>query len=391
MYDGDLTLVSGNKYLVEAVKENRKVITYEKKKSKEQFLNMNNFASMDTKSFNPKIGSITNLASNMISLLSTYKKDSPEYIELDKRIRLLRLFQGSAIDATKGDVFVPPPKHWSKKMKFIPITEGMNEEQINEAKELNKIIAFNNKIAVDKKAYFFGYVYPNLKKEYDIHVKSYRALCKQVYRSTITQLIHKENKSKKEMQLIYNYYKYMPLLRNNCIMNILSYYVEDTEFDNKWKKSTNQNFDYSVLLSKYFAPNDKKLLNNVKKTINDAFCKYNNRIRNLYDDIEIIYDKEYVDGAEQNIFKMTEIELESELYKLASNSQDIANYVIYCFYNYFKNKSKAWMWEICGDEIINNLKSRASVIHVAVEDKNGVEYLGKKYKLESVDILNDCD
>lgn len=94
---GDLVLTSDNKYLINAVKCNKKVITYEKKKAKEQVLNMNHFASMDTKSFNTKIGVITNIASNMISLKSIYNENSDEYKELDKRIRLLRYYQGSAI------------------------------------------------------------------------------------------------------------------------------------------------------------------------------------------------------------------------------------------------------------------------------------------------------
>ena len=97
MYDGDIILTTDNPYMVDAVKDNKKIITYEKKKTKEQLLNANSFATMDTKSFNSKIGVITNIASNMISLKSIYKPDSDEYKELDRRIRLLRFYQGTAI------------------------------------------------------------------------------------------------------------------------------------------------------------------------------------------------------------------------------------------------------------------------------------------------------
>lgn len=44
---GDLVLTSDNPYLIKAVGNNRKVITYEKSKAKEQKLNINTFASMD--------------------------------------------------------------------------------------------------------------------------------------------------------------------------------------------------------------------------------------------------------------------------------------------------------------------------------------------------------
>lgn len=47
MYDGDLVLTTDNEYMINAVKTNKKIITYEKKKSKEQLLNSNSFATMD--------------------------------------------------------------------------------------------------------------------------------------------------------------------------------------------------------------------------------------------------------------------------------------------------------------------------------------------------------
>lgn len=384
-YDGDIILTTDNPYMVNAVKDNKKIITYEKKKTKEQLLNANSFATMDTKSFNSKIGVITNIASNMISLKSIYKPDSDEYKELDRRIRLLRFYQGTAIDATKGDVFVPPPKYWSKKQKFIQITDDMTEEQKQSALVENKKIAFNNRIAVDRKAYFFGYIYPRIRTEYDIHVKMYKDLCNQLYHMSISQLSHKENKTQREQKIIKNYYKYMPLLRNNCTMNLLSYYIEDIEFDNKWKKS-NEQFDYTILYSKYFVPTDKKMINKIRKIISEAFYEYNKRMRILHTDNDILYDKDYIDSAEQNIFIVISDELKNKLYEISSNSEDIANYTIYCFYNYFNNKSKAWLWNIFGDNIVEHLKSKVSTINIPVESQDGSEYLGRYYKLEEVSI-----
>ena len=47
------------------------------------------------------------------------------------------------------------------------------------------------------------------------------------------------------------------------------------------------------------------------------------------------------------------------------------------------------MWEICGNEILDNLKSKASIMQIPVERDDGVEYLGKRYVLESVNLIND--
>lgn len=83
--------------MVEAVGCNKKVITYKKTKAKSQVLNMNSFAKMDCLSFNTKIGVITNIVSNMISMQSIYNPDTDEYKELDKRIKQMRYHQGTAI------------------------------------------------------------------------------------------------------------------------------------------------------------------------------------------------------------------------------------------------------------------------------------------------------
>ena len=49
------------------------------------------------KSFNSKIGVITNIVSNMISMQSIYSPETYEYKELDKRIKQMRYHQGTAI------------------------------------------------------------------------------------------------------------------------------------------------------------------------------------------------------------------------------------------------------------------------------------------------------
>lgn len=97
-------LSSDNKYLVEAIDDTLLPITYEKKKSKEQRLNFNNFANMDVRSFNSKIGFITNLASNFIAMLNNFDVDSDEYKELRKRIDLLRYYQGSMLAPLCSDI-----------------------------------------------------------------------------------------------------------------------------------------------------------------------------------------------------------------------------------------------------------------------------------------------
>lgn len=89
-----MLLSSDNEYLINAINDNLYPITYQKNKTKEQTLNSSNFANIDVRAFDSKIGFITNLASNFIAMSYNFKEDSDEHKELIKRVNLLRYFQG---------------------------------------------------------------------------------------------------------------------------------------------------------------------------------------------------------------------------------------------------------------------------------------------------------
>lgn len=386
-YDGDLVLTSDNPYLIASVRDYLYPITYEKKKAKEQRLNFNNFAAMDTKSFNSKIGFITNLASNFIAMLYNFDPKSEEYKELKKRIDLLRFYQGSAIDATKGDIFISPPKHWSKKQRYLKIENNMSEEEKKEIIEKNKIISFNNRITGDKKPYFFGYIYPKYMEDYNRHKNNYKKMCKLIYSSNLYDLSKKPNKTTEEKQFIQKYYYYTPLLINNCIMNVLAMYVEDVEFDNKWNKNIGE-FDYHRLMSTDYNINDKTLYNKIKNIISEFNKKHNSIIRekkelNNYD--EIVLGTDYIENYNEELVLLVQ-EYETKLLSICSNAQILTDYLIDIYYKHFKSKSKSLLWGEFGEFILNNVKSKANHVCYPVLDNNGTEYLGKHYSLKTVKI-----
>ena len=179
----------------------------------------------------------------------------------------------------------------------------------------------------------------------------------------------------------------MPVIKNNCTMNLLAYYIEDIEFDNKWHNNKYNQFDYTLLLSEYWQPINKNLLGAVRKCIAECFKLYTYQINAIRCDATNSTDD--MDEVEQNVYLNIEQLLKDKLNQLDSNGEDIANYVIYCYYNYFNNKSKSWMWDIAGDTIINNVKAKASVAFIPKECDDGEEYMGKHYILERVDLLND--
>ena len=140
--DGDLLLTTDNEYVVNSIDRNLPPITYDKSTVKEQTLTDTNFAKMDARSFNTKIGFITNLATSFFCLREQYDEDSEEYKELTRRINLLRFHQGSAIDAGKGNVYIAPPSYWYRKQKIDYKNDTLEEIQRKQ---------FYNKLCGNKK------------------------------------------------------------------------------------------------------------------------------------------------------------------------------------------------------------------------------------------------
>lgn len=367
--------------MVEAVDGNLPTITYEKKKVKEQRLNFNNFANLDTKSFNSKIGGITNLASNMIAMLSLFDENSLEYKELKRRISLLRFYQGGAIDATKGDVFVPPPKSWSKRQRFIRIEDSMTKEEKIIAEEKNKKIAFENRICCNRKTYFFGYVYPKLMKEYNQYKARYKDSALFNFGKTLDALKDEKSKSDKVKYFLRSYYNYLPLFNSKCTMNILARYIDDIEFDNSWKRK-NKPFNYKVLLSdEDFIPEEKML-----KQVKNAMLNFYNSVNSYMNEknSNIRFDIEEDDTKDE--YKFILKKHEEYFIGICSNSKELADYVIYLSYTSLKHKPKSLIWDIFGEEVVSNLRKKATVVRYPIQNEEGEEYLGKRYILKEVSL-----
>ena len=382
--DGDLLMTTDNKLLVNSVDRNLKPITYDASMTKSQTITYNKLVDMDTRSFNTKIGFITNLATTFICLRESFEKDSREYAELTKRINLLRFHQGSAIDAGKGNLYIAPPSHWSRREKF---------DWDNDSEEEKQRKYYINKLLGNKKSYFMCYIYPSLMKQFKQHKESSKRICRAMLGCKMDQVFKKKDKTKEEKKFLRNYYRYLPALVNKSIMNQLCWYVEDIDFDLKFfKNGKDDDFDYRILMNDNIIVDKnsstfKKILNIMKKY--HHIYEMNTHERNsLIEDYNVQYE-EFEDDIDEE-YSILFREIENELFAVCSNRYELCNYVIYIMYNNFKNKSKAIMWNICGKEIVNNLKDRFKLAYFPVESnrEHGVKYLDKYYKLKEVKLDN---
>lgn len=378
--DGDLLMSTDNYYVVSAVDRSLKPIAYEPVDVKSQRISYSRLVDMDTKSFDTKIGFITNLATTFICLRQKYAEGSPEYEELSRRITLLRFHQGSAIDAGKGNIYIPPPRYWHRKEKIDWNSDS--EEEIQQK-------LFNNRLTGDRKSYFMCYIYPKLMKDYNAHRRASQRVCRAMHGCGVGELLKKKDKNDDEKRFTRNYFRFMPTLNNRSILNVLCWHVENIDFDLKYRPKEND-FDYSMLMNeKIQVDTDSDLYKGVQSILEKYHIIYEmfTHERKTADDyfyMAINESDEEEDLSDE--FAMLFNEIESDLYFICSNRSELCNYVIHVMYNKFKRRSKAIMWNIFGKEILENIKSKSKNAVFPIESNcdEGVEYLGRWYRLKDV-------
>ena len=370
-YDSDSNFCTDNRVLLDAF-EYKTTLMCEQESSVKKVPTEYDYIMSDINGFGDSIGSVTNKATNMISLREQFEPDSEEYKRLTYRISTMMNFQQNAIDRIKGVVARPVPKEWLNPRMF-KIEDGDSEEVA-----LDKQINVN--IAAEIKPWFFIYRYSQLKSELDKYLKSVKSNCKIRFGKSLEALCSSEVKSEEEKAFIYNYEKYMPVSRAPGTMNRICWRIED-EF-----KTTNVlpnvKFDCSILKS------DIEYTQEEYEAIKQLYDEYNKNMQlflkqqkqNEFGDDEVGFD----------VMHLKDIFID-ECIKVCPNLEVLANIVVDLCYTSSKNKTFAW--DVAGEQIFNNvLKNNGYTIKYPVKDENGdIEFNGNKYSLYTQQIGGDLD
>lgn len=370
-YDSDTVFSTNNEVLLNTFEYKDTLMCIQSKMPK-KVPTEDDFIMSDINGFGDSIGSVTNRGTNMISLREKFDKNSEEYARLQYRIRTMMNYQQNAIDRIKGVVAQPIPKEWLESRLSKP--KDGDDEVILKKKEVD----YN--IAAEIKPWFFIYRYSQLKAELDKYMKSVKSNCKIRFGKTLDDLYASDNRTDEEEAFIYNYEKYMPISRAPGTMNRICWKIED-EF-----KTTdvlpNVEFDSSILKSDAEYSQEefnavKELYDEYGKTI-ALLCrnKHKNDINNQDIEMDMIRCKK----------SFTE-----RCYEVCPNNMVLTNIIIDVCYN--SNKSKSFAWDICGDEIFNNvLNNSGGIIQFPVKDENGdIEFCGNMFSLFTKKIEGDID
>ena len=370
-YDSDSNFCTDNKVLLDAF-EYKTTLMCEQESSVKKVPTEEDYIKSDINGFGDSIGSVTNKATNMISLREQFEPDSEEYKRLVYRISTMMNYQQNAIDRIKGVVARPVPKEWLNARKF-KIEDGDDEETICDKQ-------INTNIAAEIKPWFFIYRYSQLKSDLDKYEKSVKSNCKIRFGKSLEALYSSEDQTEEEKAFIYNYEKYLPISRAPGTMNRICWKIED-EF-----KTTNVlpdvQFDYSILKS------DAQYTQDEYDAIKQLYEEYNKNMQLFLKGTK----KNDSSKEERDAFANQLVESFSDsCSSVCPDVEVLTNILIDVCYT--SNKNKSFAWDIAGDQIFNNvLKNNNYIIKYPIKDDRGdIEFCGNTFSLYTQKIGGGLD
>ena len=287
-------------------------------------------------SFGDDIGKTTNWITSMFEIQSRFPKDSEEYKVLDYRIMSGQLLQQNSIDKAKGIVAQPMPRAWYDRHSANKIEDPDTRR-------------FYQGIVADRKPYFMRYIYPTLMRQYNTYIKNTNKNCLREFQLTMAELLAlpEEELTDRQRDFIRYYFSRMPVGIGDCVMNRICRRFEE-EFDGYIrKKNAFSPFDYTILKSgAVYTTRDYN-------AIARLYEQYVKRLENYM----VYASYERVDQCEVVAAKNTlREECVRECAEICPNRSTLCDIILDVCYR--RSSSKRFAWEVCGDELIQNLLSQ---------------------------------
>jgi hypothetical protein len=361
--DGDSIMTTNNKVILDSIEELDAIMCVQKTATK-KIVENHDLIKANKDSFGDVIGSTTNRITTMFDVRANFKPDSEEYKELNYRIQCGQNYQQNAIDKAKGIMSKPMPKEWfDYKSNIIQKDDG--EEDVVR-KEMNI------KILANKKPYFFTYIYPEQMREYRKYMDNCEKNCIRAFGVSVAQLKDKNDKSDQENIFLKYYYQKMPVFITPSVMNKICWRIEE-EFDNLKNIYQEEKFDYHLLMS------DQEYTKGRYNKVKDLYIEHNAKMQEYAQEVKRKRIKNTDAQSQRIIFVQS---FREKALKLCNNAEELCNIVIELCYK-GNRKSKQFAWDICGDQIIENLLKKNNYTHrYPTLDKDGdIEYLGERFSM----------
>lgn len=263
------------------------------------------------------------------------------------------------------------PRYWYEEPRFITANEDDGEAEVKRAE-------FNAKISAYRKPYFMVYVYPRLKKDYLNYIDTVNRKSKLIFKMPISEL--EKSDSEEAINFVDTFYSRMPVGINNCVVNRICNIFEN-EF-NSWNANDNEDqFDYSILKS-HVEYSDADYLE-----IEEIYNDYLLQVKNFFNRTK----NERIDKIEAAIEKQTFVDtFKHRCALVCPNEYELCDIMLDICYS--RESGKRFVWDVCGETIIENLLSKNNYelqFPEVVKSNGEFEYGGSQFKMTTINLLSE--
>lgn len=358
--DGDLVMLTDNHVLVNNLRVLPALMCVQRKADK-KIVSEADAIRANIDSFGDDIGKTTNWITSMFDVQAQFDKDSREYKELDYRIKCGQLFQQNAIDKAKGIIAKPMPREWHDRHS-VNIIEDADKKR------------FYQRLVADKKPYFMRLIYPALMKQYNTYIKNTNKNAMREFQMTVDELLElpQSELTDRQKDFLRYYRSRMPVGTNDCVMNRICRRFEG-EFDGYLgRHNADVEFDYTIMKSG--AEYSKSQYNAIAK----LYENYNKRLRSY----AVFASYERVDEYD-TFSRMLEMKNEfmQECTRVCQNRFALCDIVLDICYQ--RSSTKRFAWEMCGDEIIENLlaKNGGAISYPTMDSNGDIQFGGNRFSM----------
>ena len=358
--DGDLVMLTDNHVLVNNLRVLPALMCVQRKADK-KIVSEADAIRANIDSFGDDIGKTTNWITSMFDVQAQFDKDSREYKELDYRIKCGQLFQQNAIDKAKGIIAKPMPREWHDRPS-VNIIEDADKKR------------FYQRLVADKKPYFMRLIYPALMKQYNTYIKNTNKNAMREFQMTVDELLElpQSELTDRQKDFLRYYRSRMPVGTNDCVMNRICRRFEG-EFDGYLgRHNADVEFDYTIMKSG--AEYSKSQYNAIAK----LYENYNKRLRSY----AVFASYERVDEYD-TFSRMLEMKNEfmQECTRVCQNRFALCDIVLDICYQ--RSSTKRFAWEMCGDEIIENLlaKNGGAISYPTMDSNGDIQFGGNRFSM----------
>lgn len=368
-YDGDLVMLTDNAVLLRNHEELPALMCVQRKATK-CVPSEKEIVRSNIESFGNEIGKITNRITSMYEVMAHFNSRSTEYKELSYRIKCGQLYQQNCIDKAKGIIAKPMPREWYDR-HAISNMDNEDRRRLYQA------------IAAEKKPYFMRYIYPALMREYNDYVKKTNRNALREFGLTVSELeaIPYSMLSERQLEFLKYYNLKMPVGTGGCVMNKICKRFED-EFDTAAaRKPSSSVFDHGIYKSgqEY----SKSQFNRVKRLCTE----YNRSLQDyrIYSFYDFISDEDT-----QTMMKNLDYLFIEDSLKICAPSQFCDILLDVC---YSGNRSKAFVWNYCIHEIIQNLlqKNDGEISVLSLDPYGDIEFGGERFSITRTTTRGDYE